>query len=84
MGGWWWQQSNGWLMHPDRWLGQPGILVPLVIWELLWTGIGTWRAARNKQLYWFIAMLVINSVGILEIVYLLFFRKDKDRAGKKK
>jgi Family of unknown function (DUF5652) len=46
----------------------------LLIWELIWKGIALWRAGRNKQLPWFIAMLVINTAGLLEIAYLLFFQ----------
>ncbi|MBI4454229.1 hypothetical protein HY636_06305 [Candidatus Woesearchaeota archaeon] len=50
------------------------LLIPLIIWEAVWKGIGLWKSARNNQLVWFIAILVINSVGILPIIYLLFFQ----------
>lgn len=49
----------------------------LIIWLLIWKGIALWHAARNKQLAWFIALILVNTVGILEIIYLVFFRKDK-------
>jgi len=42
---------------------------------LAWKGYALWRAAKNDQKYWYIAMLVINLLGLLEIVYLLFFQK---------
>jgi len=51
--------------------------IPLIIWEAIWKGIAMWKAARHSQLKWFIAILVINSVGILPIVYLKFFQKKK-------
>jgi hypothetical protein len=46
-------------------------------WTIVLKGFGLWYAARNQQKYWFIAMLIINDLGILEIIYLLWFRKDK-------
>ena len=53
------------------------VLAPLTIWSLFWKGLALWRAGRSNQLYWFIALLVINTAGILEIIYLLAFAKDK-------
>ena len=50
-------------------------LIPLVIWEIVWKGIALWKSGRNNQLKWFIAILILNTVGILPIVYLKFFQK---------
>lgn len=36
-----------------------------------------WRASKNDQPYWFIVLLVINFVGILEIIYLFWFAKKR-------
>jgi len=49
----------------------------IVVWSLGWKGAALWKAARNNQLYWFSAMLFINTVGILEIVYIYVFAKNK-------
>lgn len=49
----------------------------IIIWSLSWKGVALWHAARNKQLAWFIAILIINTVGIFDIIYLIFFKKDK-------
>jgi len=51
------------------------ILIPLGIWELIWKGIALWRCGRNNQPDWFIAILVLNTMGILPIVYLKFYQK---------
>ena len=51
------------------------LLYPLLIWSLIWKGMALWRSARNGQKYWFIALLIVNTVGILEIIYLKFFAK---------
>lgn len=47
------------------------LLVTLALWELLWKGIALWRAAHRNQRGWFIALLVINSIGILPVLYLV-------------
>ncbi|MBW2999733.1 hypothetical protein KY339_03595 [Candidatus Woesearchaeota archaeon] len=52
-------------------------LVPLVIWAAIWKGIGLWKSGRNNQLAWFVVLFILNTAGILPIVYLLFFQKKK-------
>ncbi len=56
-------------------------LIPLFVAAAIWTiaikGFALWHAARNSQKEWFVALLIINTLGILELVYLLWFRKDK-------
>jgi hypothetical protein len=47
----------------------------LLVWTLIWKGFALWRAANKQQKYWFIAMLVLNTAGIVEIVYLFVFSK---------
>lgn len=47
------------------------LLAVLAIWDLVWRGFALWRAGGNRQKGWFIALLIINSVGILPIIYLL-------------
>ena len=59
----------------------PLILIPLIIWEAIWKGIGMWKSARNNQLYWYIAMLVLNTAGILPIIYIVWFQKKKKHRG---
>jgi hypothetical protein len=38
-----------------------------------------WRAARNNQMVWFGMFFIVNSFGILELTYLFYFSKPKDR-----
>ncbi len=49
----------------------------LTTWDLVWKGVALWKAARGNQRYWFVALIIVNSVGILPIIYLLFFQKKK-------
>ena len=55
------------------------IYIPVIIWSLAWKGIALWKAGRNKQPIWFVVLLVTNSVGILDILYIAFFQKKKGR-----
>lgn len=48
-----------------------------VIWELFWKGMGLWRAGRNNQPGWFIAILLLNTAGILPIIYLLISKGER-------
>ena len=49
-------------------------LVVVAIWELVWKAIALWKCGRNNHLIWFIFILILNTAGILPIVYLLFFQ----------
>jgi methionyl-tRNA synthetase len=51
----------------------PAALLALVAWTLAWKGVALWRAARAGQSAWFIALLLINTLGLLEIVFLHFY-----------
>jgi methionyl-tRNA synthetase len=53
----------------------PGALVLLLLWGLFWKGLALWHSARRKQGWWFIILLLVNTVGILEIVYLFLIAK---------
>lgn len=55
-------------------------LIALIIWILTWKGIALWKAARRGQLGWFIALLVLNTVGILEIIYIFAIARKKTPA----
>jgi len=50
-------------------------LVALAVWSIVWKGLGLWKAGRNNQLIWFLAMFLFNTAGILPIVYILWFQK---------
>lgn len=46
------------------------LTLPLKAWAL-------WRAARNDQKWWFVAFMVINTLGVLELTYLFYFSNPK-------
>lgn len=47
------------------------ILAIALIFDLTLRGYALWFSAGRKQKYWFIALLIVNSLGILPIIYLL-------------
>lgn len=49
------------------------LLVIAAIWSIIWKGIGMWKAARKDHLVWFIVFLIVNTLGILEILYIYIF-----------
>lgn len=48
------------------------VTILLLVWSLGWKGLALWYAAKRDEKWWFIAFMVINTVGILEILYLVF------------
>jgi methionyl-tRNA synthetase len=61
------------------------LIIPLVLLVIAWTiiikGCALWNAARGGQKGWFIALLVVNTLGILEVIYLIWFRSRAPSAG---
>ena len=53
------------------------IILLVILWTLPWKGVALWKAAKNDHKWWFIAFLVINTLGILEILYIFVFGKRK-------
>lgn len=53
------------------------LFTALIIWSLIWKALALWHSARNNQLAWYIVLIFINTAGILEIIYLLFFRRKR-------
>jgi len=51
------------------------VLFVLVVWSLIWKGLALWKAAHEGSKIWFVVLLVVNTVGILEILYIYVFSK---------
>ncbi|MCF7836385.1 DUF5652 family protein [Candidatus Gracilibacteria bacterium] len=64
-------------MSPERLHDFLPFIILLVIWSLFWKGLALWHAGRRGQPWWFVILLVVNTVGILEIVYLFAILKIK-------
>ena len=47
----------------------------IAIWTLVWKGLALWKSARKSHMIWFIVLLIVNTIGILEILYIYIFSK---------
>ena len=47
-------------------------------WSMAWKGIALWRAGRNAHLVWLIILLIVNTVGILEMIYIFAFSRKEE------
>jgi methionyl-tRNA synthetase len=81
---------NNWGLYPTN-LIFPGVLagwlsvllIPIAIWSVFWMGWALWRAAKADSKAWFIILLLVHTVGILDIIYIFLISKKAGRKGKK-
>lgn len=55
------------------------ILVVLTMWVLPWKGWALWKAAKLDSKKWFIAILILNTLAILDILYIFVFSKKSEK-----
>ncbi|MEI6849774.1 MAG: DUF5652 family protein [archaeon] len=51
----------------------PWLLSIILIWTLLWKAFACWKSARLNKPIWFIVLFLVNTLGILEILYIFIF-----------
>ena len=56
-------------------LDYPWVIVLILLWTFPWKAAALWRAARHGQISWFLAILILNTLGILDILYIFVFSK---------
>lgn len=44
--------------------------------------LALWRASHNEQKIWFGALLILNTIGMLDLTYLFYFSKSKKKQKK--
>ena len=59
------------------------LIAGIALWTLPWKGVALWKAAHLGEKNWFVALLILNTLAILEIVYIFFVVPKKERAGNK-
>lgn len=57
------------------------LIILTLIWVTPWKAVALWKSARSNQKGWFVALLIINTMAILEIVYIFFFSKKKEASN---
>ena len=55
----------------------PALLAVVLVWSLFWKGLALWKAAKRDSKGWFVAILIINTIGIFEILYIFLFSEIK-------
>jgi len=55
------------------------ILTLIVLWTLPWKGVALWKAARLYHKRWFIILLILNTLAILEIVYIFMVARPAEK-----
>jgi len=53
------------------------VLILIMLWVLPWKGYSLWLASKNNHKKWFITLLVLNTLAILDIIYIFFINKRK-------
>lgn len=54
---------------------RPEFFIVVLAWSVFWKGMALWRAVRNRHLVWFIVLLVVNTLGLLEIAYVFYLNR---------
>ena len=57
--------------------GMTTLLIIVITWTLVWKGLALWRAARSGAKIWFIVLLLVNTLGILDILYYFYIHSKK-------
>lgn len=50
-------------------------LLITVLWVLPWKIFSLWTASRNNHKIWFVILVIVNTFGILEIIYVFVVAK---------
>lgn len=51
------------------------VLLILALWTIPWKIYAVWLAVKNNHKKWFVALLILNTVGIVEIFYIFKIAK---------
>lgn len=62
----------------------PFVLFAILAWSLVWKGVALWKAARKGDKIWYIVLLLVNLIGILEILYIYIFSERKTKVAEEK
>lgn len=52
-------------------------LLIIVLWILPWKIYALWTASKKNHKIWFVILVIVNTFGILEIIYVFGIAKKK-------
>lgn len=56
------------------------LLVVLIAWSMTWKALALYRAGLNRSPAWFVVLFLVNTLGILEILYLFIWGRKRPPA----
>lgn len=51
-----------------------------MLWTLPWKGYALWTSANKKHRKWFIALIILNTFGVLDIFYIFYIAKKTPKS----
>ncbi len=51
-------------------------IAAIYLWSLFWKAVALWKSARSNDKVWFVVFLFVNTLGLLEILYIFHFSKQ--------
>ena len=66
-------QLNGLQLSPSQFL----LMGLIAVWSIFWKGLALWHTVKRGEKKWFIVILVLNTFGILELIYPFYVIKIK-------
>jgi methionyl-tRNA synthetase len=70
---------------PDFLEGPLGVVIIVAagVWSLVWKAVALYKAGKLRHKGWFTALFFINTLGILEILYVAHFSKTERRMARR-
>ncbi len=57
------------------------VILLIILWVLPWKGVALWKAVKNSHKWWFVVLLVVNTMAVLEIIYIFYFSRKKRKTS---
>lgn len=51
------------------------LIVVMILWTIPWKIYAVWTAVKNDHKKWFVALVLLNTLSILEIIYIFHIAK---------
>jgi uncharacterized membrane protein YadS len=58
------------------------LIIILSLWSAVWKGFALYKAGAKKSVPWFVVLFILNTLGILEILYIFVFSKNSKSPAK--
>ncbi len=57
----------------------PYTILAIALWTLPWKAWALWLSARRGDIWWFLAMIILSTLGVIEIIYIFLIAKQSDK-----